>query len=168
MKGTLSMAQIALYGNVQMKRQYCSRCKRWALVIDNELQCCEGLSDSPVDSVQRMTNPRCKRNELSAKDKRSILETQGNRCFYCSQPFGEMVWYKRRLVTLTAKYDHVSPFAYDQNNDKANMVAACQLCNGWKSDKIFRTIEEVRNYVRQKFYKKTKGHIQEEVSISWV
>jgi hypothetical protein len=77
-----------------------------------------------------------------------ILEDQGNRCLYCGLEFGYAVW--RRIygtVWLEVHWDHRVPYSYLQTNPDSNWIAACQLCNGYKSSLMFATLEEIRSYI---------------------
>lgn len=73
-------------------------------------------------------------------------------CFYCDREFGSVVWVKRER-TLRVHWDHVTPYVHTFDNREVNFVAACQICNGWKSDKVFDTIEEIRGYLQRKWDK---------------
>lgn len=152
----------ALYGNVGILRQYCHKCKSMAFVIDKIMQCC----DSPVehmsaDRVSRVTNPRAKRQRPSGRAKVEILYKQSNRCLYCDVKFDtHFIHYRTgKIRKLSACWDHVVPYAYSQNNNDLNFVAACSVCNGIKSSKLFETLEEARAYVQ---YNRAKKGITEE------
>jgi hypothetical protein len=49
------------------------------------------------------------------------------------------------------------PYAYSQDNGTPNFVAACHVCNGLKSAKMFRTIDEARGYLASK--RAAKGYL---------
>lgn len=81
----------------------------------------------------------------------TILEEQDNRCLYCGHKFGTLVTRGARVqVWLEVTWDHFIPFAYCGNNRDDNWVAACQLCNSYKSDLIFPGVLEIRDYIRDK------------------
>lgn len=81
-------------------------------------------------------------------ERKEILELQQDRCLYCDRLFGTAVIRKEKLVFLRTNFDHFVPFSYSQNNYAYNFVAACQICNGIKSNLMFKTLEEARVYVR--------------------
>ena len=82
---------------------------------------------------------------------RGILDAQANRCYYCDRPFGSSVIRRGRLTILKAVWDHYIPFAYRGSNPAENFVAACQVCNGFKSSMIFETREEAQLYLRRRW-----------------
>lgn len=72
-----------------------------------------------------------RRKSLSKKMKNEIIEKSDGKCFYCG-------------ITLDddlIEYDHVHPFSKGGEDNFENLVAACYLCNSYKSDK---TLEEFR------------------------
>ena len=145
---------IAIYGNQKMKRGYCPRCKKSALIIGGLLQCCEtqvgGLSS--VHRVKLMSQPAQRRKLPSLEERREIVEAQGNKCFYCEREFGTpfLKGHKHTLQFLNVTWDHLAPYSFAQNNQKQNFVAACQICNGIKGSMVFETISDARRYVQKK------------------
>lgn len=150
---------LALYGSKGLYRGYCTRCERYALILDGYIQCCDDHVeiDGECSTQKRMSSPTDKRGTASAKFRKQQLQEQDYRCIYCEQAFGSIVLYKRKVTSLQVRWDHRLPFAYSQDNQNSNFVAACQYCNGWKSSLIFQTIEEVRIYVQQK-WEEQKAH----------
>lgn len=72
-----------------------------------------------------------RRKYLSKKMKSEIIDKSDGKCFYCG-------------ITLDddlIEFDHVHPFSKDGKDNFENLVAACYLCNSYKSDK---TLEEFR------------------------
>lgn len=72
-----------------------------------------------------------RRKYLSKKMKSEIIDKSGGKCFYCG-------------ITLDddlIEFDHVHPFSKGGKDNFENLVAACYLCNSYKSDK---TLEEFR------------------------
>lgn len=79
--------------------------------------------------------------------KKRIRAAQLGRCLYCELPIGVRVKRDGRAVALTAHWDHFIPFSYLAQNPEANWVLSCQVCNGIKSDRMFRTVEEAREVI---------------------
>lgn len=83
-----------------------------------------------------MSGASRRRNRPGADQQRDILESQKGACFWCRNVFGQYVvaaqW--RRPRQLLIQWDHRKPYAYDQDNGDQNFVAACTLCNRWKTD----------------------------------
>ena len=137
----------ALYGNVAMQREYCIHCKQYAFVSDGKLACCGSATDFDSNRTKRITEAQDRRKGPDAEERKTILELQGNRCLYCEQLFGSTIVKRDRLIFLKVNWDHFVPFSYSQNNYAYNFVAACQICNGIKSNLMFKTLEEARVYI---------------------
>ncbi len=154
----------ALYGNVGLLREYCRHCKDQAFVIDKKYQCCDrDVESASSEKVQRVTNPRCKRQRPSKRVQDEILYRQSGKCLYCEVEFGRIFIHptKGKAYKLVPCWDHLIPYVYSQNNYDHNFVAACSMCNGIKASKLFETLEEARAYVQHRRAKKgiTKENI---------
>lgn len=142
---------LALYGNIQLVRAVCYECGRYALVVDNEFQCC-GLSvEAAPTQVKRMSQPEAHRRWPSGKHRREILVAQNYRCLYCDVSLDGYVHYRGELRKVRLTWDHMAPYSYTLNNHPENFAASCQFCNAWKSSLIFKTVDEVRIYVEAKW-----------------
>lgn len=156
--GNMGRGHYARYGNVYIKRMYCQHCKQMAFVIDGKMACCGRPANFEGHRVKIMASPRRKRKPLTPKQKETILKRQNNRCFYCGKEFGDVIYNSKRgkVYYLRPCFDHIDPYVHNYNNYKDNFVAVCQICNGIKSDKVFDSVEEVRNYVKER--RKAKGY----------
>lgn len=137
----------ALYGNVKLQRSYCWSCQRWAIVLDSTLQCCERSTESSPTTVVRMSPADARRRLPPLRERRAIYEKQGGRCLYCLLEFGSLVWKNGRVVQLKLEWDHMVPWSYSQNNGGQNFCAACHVCNASKSNKMFDSLEDAREYL---------------------
>ena len=148
----------AWYGDVQMERMYCEQCKEMCLVVKGRKQCCDRPTKTRVSKacVEYITPPEKRRISLSKKQKKAMIEDQGNRCFYCLREFGSAYLRNGVVKSLKVHFDHINPYVMTYNNQKENYVASCNVCNLLKSSKVFSTIEEIREYVYGK--QKTKGY----------
>jgi 5-methylcytosine-specific restriction endonuclease McrA len=72
------------------------------------------------------------------------IAAQDERCAYCDRLFGALVIIDGKLITLTAELDHFIPRAKRLNNSPSNIVAACQICNGLKSSRVFTSMTQAR------------------------
>ena len=144
----MAREHFALYGNVALQRQYCKSCRGFSFVLDSKLLCCNSPTDFESRCTKRMSEAEDVRRHPNAEEKRGILEFQGDRCVYCERLFGSAVIKEGRLLFLKVTWDHLVPYSFSQNNYAYNFVAACQICNGIKSDLMFATLEEARVYVR--------------------
>lgn len=142
---------LALYGNTQIVRAHCYQCKRFALVVDDILQCCDRRIEASPTKVRRMSTPE-ERRRLPAKAQRErILEAQGYRCLYCDVSLNGYVTYHDKIKKVRLTWDHMAPYTYTLDNHAENFAATCQFCNAWKSSLIFKTVDEVRIYVATKW-----------------
>lgn len=149
------MSHVAIYGNISIKRKYCSSCQCWALVIDGKLACCDERDESEASKLKRMSEPEDRRHGPGVATRKAILRAQGDKCFYCTRSFGSLIMMRGALRKLKCHWDHLDPFVRSMNNRSDNWVAACNFCNLWKADKIFRSIEEIQIYVSEKWKEKT-------------
>lgn len=88
------------------------------------------------------------RRRPSTRVQVGLLVDQDNRCLYCGHRFGDLVVRKGNdWVWLEVAWDHFVPYAYSEANPDDGWVAACQLCNAYKSDLIFVGVVDVRRHV---------------------
>lgn len=144
----MSSGNVALYGKVALVRARCKACRAMAIVIDGRFQCCEAVADVAPNRVKRMSQvPGVKKRPTRAQQA-EILTSQDYRCFYCGLSFGSTQIRKGKAVRLSLNWDHVVPFSFSMSNSEGNMVAACQVCNNLKRDRIFQTLDEARVALR--------------------
>lgn len=94
---------------------------------------------------------RAKPNRLGQE---TILNSQAHRCFYCGLKFDDWFNYRGHAKKRTVVWDHLSPYALTFNSETDNFVAACSICNGIKSSKVFDTIKAAVYYVREGLHKR--------------
>lgn len=147
----------ALYGNVSIPRVYCSFCDSYAFVIDTLLQCCERTANEELPAkIKRMSDCYAQRNRPTKKSQDEILKSQEHCCFYCFRAFGKTVYRNSRSIRLQLHWDHINPYVYSLDNRDQNFVAACHVCNGIKSDTIFKGADDARIYITERW--KDKGY----------
>jgi hypothetical protein len=47
--------------------------------------------------------------------------------------------------------EHFEPYSIAHNERPENLFAACQICNGIKSDLIFKTVDKARHFIEQEW-----------------
>lgn len=146
---------IALYGNVKIPRKYCYRCRGPALIVDGEFQCCGREVEVNTKRTRRLSDCSNVKKKPTAHSQKVLLERFDNSCAYCERRFGKIVLIGRNVKKLQLVWDHQLPWSYSRNNSEDNFLPACHLCNGWKSDRIFKDIDEVKLYVHQKWAAET-------------
>jgi len=146
-------SHIAIYGNVKIPRVRCPHCKHQSLVIEGQTACCGiPISTEELPEIYRLIiQPEYKRRPLSAREKAEAIKAQNNKCLYCGREFGTFLLRYGELVRLYATWDHFVPFSYNQNNHSDNAVFACQYCNMFKSNRMFETVEEAQEWLKQRW-----------------
>ena len=147
----------AVFGNIAIPRQYCGECKSMALVVDSALQCCNQPVVVVGEKWKRESLRVAGRRLPSARKRREQIEAQGDRCLYCDRRFDTWVTRKAQVIRLRVCWDHVLPFAYGRDNRDINFVAACQVCNGFKSDLMFADLDAARIYVAGRWESAVSG-----------
>lgn len=144
----------AEYGNTRIPRGYCSRCRGYAFVIDQVLQCCDRNTHFESQKVKKMSASAPFRKRPPSAEKILILEKQQNQCLYCGKEFGSIAFRKGKPFLLRLEWDHQIPFAYAQDNKTSNFCAACHICNRIKGALMFKTVEEAIVFIRNVRIKK--------------
>lgn len=104
-------------------------------------------TDAPCNHGARpVTNTRPAAHSTCPKDLRTpILAYQDYRCLYCLLRFGSVVTGNRRNSMLTVvHWDHFIPYSYLCCSPGDNWVAACNVCNRYKHDHMYATLDEAR------------------------
>ena len=126
-----------------------------ALIVKGKFACCDTVCSAVPTRVKRMSEPPAERSLPTMRERRSVLEDQSHRCFYCDRPFGSTEIVNGRLRRLKIHWDHVVPFAYARDNSTSNFVASCNICNAWKGALVFETVEHARLYLAGKWERAT-------------
>ena len=144
------------FGRIALLRQYCPLCKREALVIDGKMACCGVVTENPGEyRAKREVDTEKRRKHISRRQKAKIVETQGNKCYYCGTAFGSAVWTpKKGIVILTPVFDHVVCWAFSGDSRVSNMAASCRICNSIKSSYLFENKEDAVRYIKSTWEKK--------------
>lgn len=151
-----SRTHIGLYGSVKLLRGYCPSCCSWAFVLDGMLQCCNRHSSEQPVKKKRMIIGHGQRRRPHKEVQKRLLAQYQQCCAYCGRLFGLLIIREKRVMRLRLEWDHNEPFVYSQTNAENNWIPSCHLCNRWKSDKIFDDLDELKNYVADKW--KDKGY----------
>jgi 5-methylcytosine-specific restriction endonuclease McrA len=151
----MTKKHLAVFGNIKMLRVYCPDCKGMTLVRDGIRLCCDRPSkETRFKKIKIESEPAHFRHKPSIHKQKEILKKQEDKCLYCGRKFGSPYLRDNKVKILQLNWDHIVPYSYSFNN-KNNFVAACHICNGIKSNKIFNTVEEVFYYVE--YHRKKKG-----------
>jgi len=129
-------------------------------------ECDYAVSDNEVrigDTDILATN---KRRPVSRKLREQIRNRQENKCYWCGRIFGSYYVRNNKKVTkLKMHVDHNEPYSFNRRHEKGNLVGACNICNLFKSNKMFKTEKECREYLKDKWYQEIQsGKIEFELS----
>lgn len=147
---------LSIYGNTVLQKVWCEDCECETFVRDKRKVCCGGLVyEEPIRYV-RESEPEFVRHIPTKFEQARILNEQDGRCLYCDQRFGQTKHRKGKPLKLKLHWDHKLPYAYSADNRASNFAASCQICNGIKSDLIFRDMEEAKAHIAAQ--RKDKGY----------
>jgi 5-methylcytosine-specific restriction endonuclease McrA len=132
----------------------CPDCKRFAFVIEGKMACCDLKVTVEPTEHKRMSLTAPGRRIPPRKDRQAILRRQEQRCLYCRRQFGAVVYRHGRMRRLRIHWDHMTPFAFSQDNRTSNFAAACNVCNNLKASLMFQTVEEAEVYLHAKWEEK--------------
>jgi 5-methylcytosine-specific restriction endonuclease McrA len=150
------MSQVvkSYYGKVVMPRAKCSECHAMSFVEDGMSVCCGADVDTDVvGSKKQMTQGRPHRRHLPGRIKQTILEAQEGKCFYCQCDLSSTWYISPRMKTprrVRTEFDHLLPFAFCNDQNTSNFVAACNVCNRIKYDRVFDSVEKLVSYIEFK------------------
>jgi hypothetical protein len=130
-----------------MKRLFCEQCQQFTLVVQRKYTCCDKDEDFDPDTWKRECDADSTRAAPPKWVKEEILTRQDHRCLYCERLFGSWAHRGKKAIQLQINWDHFSPYSYSRDNGDGNFVAACQICNGIKSNKLFDTLEQAKIYI---------------------
>ncbi|SRR6266496_713060 len=88
-----------------------------------------------------------KRERPSAITQAIILKKQHYKCLYCKLLFGTGLYKDGKFMTIDLEWDHLVPYSYLLANPINNWVAACQICNRLKYNKIFNFLYELKHWL---------------------
>ena len=148
--------EILICGGVILYRAKCPDCGEHNLSGNLKFTCCNcdnEYSLQPISMKKRKVSSADDSRYISNKIKHEVSKEQGHKCFWCERKFG--TWYYRKGLSnqLGVAFDHVIPYKYSKNSSEQNIVASCNLCNGWKSDMVFLSNEECRDFLKRKWTK---------------
>ena len=145
-------------GDATLFRAACPRCGEYNLQGTNDFYCksCKiKYSRDKADKTRILC--KSKRSAPTRKFRNNLVSKQKGRCIYCGREFGTYFYRNGKVKKLFACADHRIPYSFLQANPGHNFVMACQICNGFKSDKIFTTMEDCENHLNDKWNKELRA-----------
>lgn len=141
------MEQINCAGIILYRAQ-CPECNEFNMAGEKSFRCgCGNRYSESIITTRRIVGNKCNRRIIPAKLKREILCKQRNKCYWCGRDFGLKICRKKKVRVLGIHFDHKIPFSYNPDDSEKNIVAACSLCNQFKSSKMFDDESEVQEYL---------------------
>ncbi len=142
----------SVFGRVRILKGYCEDCEETSLRTNDIKEASRLSEDFRKRPKREASKYERKRPSYTYQHKR--LSAQGYCCFYCFRPFGSLVIRNNVDIKLKIVWDHIIPVSFSQDNQDSNFAAACQVCNSLKGKKLFKSIEEIREYVKRKWREK--------------
>ena len=145
--GKVKQGHLAVYGSIKIRRLFCEKCDDISLIVKGKYVCCGSETKETPEFWKRESEADANRSRPSRAAQQEILLRQDDRCLYCERLFGSWARRNGKPLQLSVCWDHFAPYSYSRDNQDLNFVAACQVCNGIKSNRIFETIEQARVYL---------------------
>jgi hypothetical protein len=77
----------------------------------------------------------------------------GTPCHYCGALIGSTIMFKGKKRSLRLIVDHFEPVASGGLSIRENLFYSCHLCNSIKNRSVFRSVEELRSFLRMRYEK---------------
>lgn len=137
-----------------MFRASCPNCDEIVFMGSLDFEC----SDCPTTFQGKINSLRIEVNNYKRKIpkkslKLKILKSQNNQCFWCDKEFGSVYFRYNSIQTTRPNWDHVTPHSFLCSNSDDNFVASCSICNAFKNNHVFETIEACRDYIQKRWDK---------------
>lgn len=140
-----------IYGDTILYEGFCDFCEDKFLCGNKNMTCDCGNEIINIQIKEVIQICGSKRKNIAQKIKNKIKLKQHNLCYWCGREFGTPVLKKYKLIKLRMHIDHILPISYLPLNDIDNLVGSCNICNIFKSSKIFKTETECKNYLLEKW-----------------
>lgn len=143
------------YGNEEILEEHCQRCQRDSFITNGKFRCCGQTAPNVSPTTWKQVSPVAggrKKPPLWAQQE--TLNAQDHRCLYCEVAFETAVYRDGKRCRRYICWDHFRPWSYSFDNRNENLVAACNLCNGIKSDLIFRDFDECQAFIQLRWQSK--------------
>jgi 5-methylcytosine-specific restriction endonuclease McrA len=109
----------------------------------------ERVGDAPLPSraAEERQTPVRKTVGVPAYVLDAKIAEQGGRCIYCAREFGSPVLHDSEVVILRPQVEHFRPRSGGGRTSDANITVACHICNVLKSDFLFYTVDDCRQFL---------------------
>ena len=151
---TRPISEKVIAGSTTLRRCYCETCGEYVLVEFSEVVCreCNEPLPLPIDRTRILSG---KKRYLSKKEKDAALRNSDGTCYWCNRKLGMFLIRNEKMISLKLNYDHRVPYSYVQNH--IFLVVSCHICNAFKSNLMFKTEDECREYLSRKWDKEIRS-----------
>ncbi|MBW2126310.1 MAG: hypothetical protein JRH08_11570 [Deltaproteobacteria bacterium] len=149
----------AIFGKVKLNRHICPKCRNAILNSTRKFTCdvCGyEKTDEEAKKYKIIVPPPGIRKSPARSIQKKILEIQSYRCYWCANKFGMPYWKNNRLRYLKIHWDHKIHFSFEQTNRDDNWVASCNICNLFKSNFLFKSDADCRDFLLLKWERAIK------------
>jgi 5-methylcytosine-specific restriction endonuclease McrA len=108
-------------------------------------------ADSWRAKVYAPVTGAAQRSKPTRRQRDAITEKQNGCCLYCGLVIGATVRRRGKPVVIRPQYDHFVPYSYSRANPSSGWTLACHVCNGIKGSRIYATVLEAQEYIRQRW-----------------
>ena len=144
----------AIYGKFKFNKHTCPNCRNSLLNKTRSFICDVCGYQEKEEKAKKfkvIVPPPGIRKRPPMVIQKIILEIQSNKCYWCGNKFETAYWKNDKLRFLKIQWDHKIPFSYTKTNRNDNWVASCNVCNSFKSNFMFKTDKECRNFLLRKW-----------------
>ena len=141
--------KFVLFGNLRTKQLLCPRCGTWQFETNICDKCNYDLRQEKnfeQDKTEYRSEPKTWRDRVKDAVKIQIYERDGYICQYCGLYCYESYIQNSGAVTI----DHMLPVSAGGTSDIENLVTCCRECNMRKTNKIFKSFDEARDFLNGK------------------
>lgn len=143
-------------GSVILFREKCPNCGEYNMSGNKIFNCnCGHRYQANTVITERKVCYKNKRRNLS-KYRNILVKNQSNICYWCGRELDKYYIKNGNVRVLKAVVDHKLPYSYSNDNSIENLCVSCNVCNSYKSDKIFEIEDECRTYIINKINKLIK------------
>ena len=128
-----------LFGSLETLQIECPRCHTWQFQ-DEFCDCGESLN-KPLKRQKRTEiriSSQATREPYKKGDRRRVYKRDNYICQYCGNLCSES----------DISIDHIIPASMGGSSRMDNLITCCLLCNRIKNGKVFNSIEEIKEYIR--------------------
>lgn len=142
---------LAIYGNTAIPRDKCPDCNTFALIVDGKFACCDRTAPNTKKKAMVFVQAERRRKPPTVAVRQRLLAEFNDSCAYCGQRLNAIIGFRGKIIQLRLNWDHAVPWSYSMNNHGHNFLPSCHVCNRWKYNRMFDTLEETRAWLLRRW-----------------